>query len=155
MIQTISTADAAALAAQGWRALSNDQRGQLEQWCIMHGARVRYLPAYVGSLDTDSTHGEVRADFMPRPLTGWTGRQIGTVRLCNRWRNRNGWFSLYTYSASARVNGLDYHGRTGGPGCLINLRLTAESERRAVALGLPVVDTLPAPWAQEAREVTA
>jgi hypothetical protein len=58
-------------------------------------------------------------------LTTWDGATIGTVEVVSVWSNPRGIFSAHVYAFRATIDGKRYHGRGGGPGLFVRLRLSA------------------------------
>lgn len=69
-----------------------------------------------GSLMLDRQHdnGDVQT---------WHGEKLGTYRVVSSWKNYRGVFSDRVVAVRATIDGRSYHGRSGGSGLFIRLRL--------------------------------
>lgn len=51
-------------------------------------------------------------------VTTWHGKVIGTYRTISSWRVNSPW-STHRYAIRATVDGIEYHGRSFGVGCIM------------------------------------
>lgn len=124
-----------------YAGVTNDMRGQVEQFEILNGPRPARLVAYIGQRMTErdaAAMGLAWSNWDTRvPVTTWPGQPIGWARLGQGWPVRS-YVGSRMYQARARIRGLDYTGRTFGQGMAVCLRLTAQARRKAEAEGLEV-----------------